>query len=155
MPSAFLLLQYLGILTQNTFSVLYCIVLYRTVPYHTLPDRTGPDRTHRAVSRRVVSCRVVSCRVVSYCHRTMTSNLARVDTRYLSIELAPTRPLYALYNIRGFTPDKSCKNFLHAQTIASAMLFESRTTILATVQHNWLCISWLYIGSTKEFHVKG
>ena len=39
--------------------------------------------------------------------------------------------------------------------MASAILFESRTTILATVQHNWQCISWLYIGSRKEFHVKG
>ena len=37
----------------------------------------------------------------------------------------------------------------------SAILFESRTTILATVQHNWQCISWLYIGSTKQFHVRG
>ena len=39
--------------------------------------------------------------------------------------------------------------------MASAILFESRTTILATVQHNWQCIPWLYIASTKEFHVKG
>ena len=53
------------------------------------------------------------------------------------------------------TPDKSRNNFLHAQTMASAILFESRTIILATVQCNWQCISWLYIGSTKEFHVTG
>ena len=33
--------------------------------------------------------------------------------------------------------------------------FLSRTTILPTVHHIWQCISWLYIGSTKEFHVKG
>ena len=39
--------------------------------------------------------------------------------------------------------------------MASAILFESRTTTLATVQHNWQCISWFYIASTKEFHVKG
>ena len=39
--------------------------------------------------------------------------------------------------------------------MASAILFESRTIILATVQRNWQCISWLYIGSTKEFHVTG
>ena len=38
--------------------------------------------------------------------------------------------------------------------MASAILFESRSAILATVQHNWQCISWLYIDSTKEFHVK-
>ena len=50
---------------------------------------------------------------------------------------------------------KSRNNFLHAQTMASAILFESRTNILATVQRNWQCISWLYIGSTKEFHVTG
>ena len=60
-----------------------------------------------------------------------------------------------MYKIGGFTPDKSRNNFLHAQTMASAILFESRTTILATVQHNWQCISCLYIASTKEFHVKG
>ena len=51
-----------------------------------------------------------------------------------------------MYNrIGGFSPDKSRNNFLHSQTMASAILFESRTTILATVQHNWQCISWLYI----------
>ena len=60
-----------------------------------------------------------------------------------------------LYTIGGFTPDKSLNNFLQAQTMASAVLVESRTTILATVQHNWQFISWLYIASTKEFHVKG
>ena len=60
-----------------------------------------------------------------------------------------------LYKIGGLTPDKSRINFLRAQTMASAILFESRTTILATVQRNWQCISWLYIGSTKEFHVTG
>ncbi len=39
------------------------------------------------------------------------------------------------------------------QTMASAIFFESRSTILATIQHNWQCISWLIIDSTKEFHV--
>ena len=39
--------------------------------------------------------------------------------------------------------------------MASAILFESRALILATIQHNWQCIPWLYIGSTKEFHVRG
>ena len=38
--------------------------------------------------------------------------------------------------------------------MASAILFESRTILLATVQHNWQCILWLYIDSTKEFHVR-
>ena len=60
-----------------------------------------------------------------------------------------------LYKIGGFTPDKSRNNFLHAQTMASAILFESLTIILATVQRKWQCISWLYIGSTKELHVTG
>ena len=78
--------------------------------------------------------------------------LARVDTRYVSLGLVP---MNTLYKIGGFTPVKSRNNFLHAQTMASAILFESRTTILATVQPNWQCISWLYIGSTKEFHVIG
>ena len=83
----------------------------------------------------------------------MTS-IARVDTRYLSNGLVPTGAgVGTLY--KGFSPDKSRNNFLHAQTMASAILFESRNTILATVQHNWRCISWLYIGSTKEFHVNG
>ena len=59
-----------------------------------------------------------------------------------------------LYKIRGFTPDKSRNNFLHAHTVASAIIFESRTTILATVQHNWQCISRLNIDATKEFHVR-
>ena len=35
--------------------------------------------------------------------------------------------------------------------MASAIFFEC--TILATIQHNWQCISWLIIDSTKEFHV--
>ena len=61
---------------------------------------------------------------------------------------------YTLYKIGGFTPDTSRNNFLHAQTMASAILFESRTTILATVQHNWQCISWLYIASTKNSMLK-
>ena len=82
-------------------------------------------------------------------------SLARVDTRYLSLGLVQTiRPLCAV-KIGCFTPDKSRNNFLHAQTMAAAILFESRITILATVQHNWQGISWLYIGSTKEFHVRG
>ena len=60
-----------------------------------------------------------------------------------------------LYNIRGFTQTDSAigSNSLHAQTMASAIFFESRSTILATIQHNWQCISWLIIDSTKEFHV--
>ena len=37
--------------------------------------------------------------------------------------------------------------------MASAIFFESRSTILATIQHNWQCISWHIIDSTKEFHV--
>ena len=37
--------------------------------------------------------------------------------------------------------------------MASAIFFESRSTILATIEHNWQCISWLIIDSTKEFHV--
>ena len=34
--------------------------------------------------------------------------------------------------------------------MASAILFESRTIILATIQRNWQCISWRYIDSTKN-----
>ena len=37
--------------------------------------------------------------------------------------------------------------------MGSALFFESRSTILATIQHNWQCISWLIIDSTKDFHV--
>ena len=59
-----------------------------------------------------------------------------------------------LYKIRGFTPtDSAVLNSLNAQTVASAIFFESRSTILATIQHNWQCISWLIVDSTKEFHV--
>ena len=57
-----------------------------------------------------------------------------------------------LYKIRGFTQTDSAIT-LHAQTMVSAIFFESRSTILATIQHNWQCISWLIIDSTKEFHV--
>ena len=53
-------------------------------------------------------------------------SIARVDTCYLLLGLAPAMwPLYA-------HSDKSRNNFLHAQTMASALLFESRTPILAT-----------------------
>ena len=38
--------------------------------------------------------------------------------------------------------------------MALTILFESRTTILATVQHNWQCIPWLYIDYTNKFHVR-
>ena len=38
--------------------------------------------------------------------------------------------------------------------MASAIFFELRSTILATIQHNWQCISWLIIDSTKEFQVQ-
>ena len=58
-----------------------------------------------------------------------------------------------LYNTRGFTPTDSVITRLHAQTMASATIFESRSTILATIQHNWQSISWRIIDSTKEFHV--
>ena len=81
--------------------------------------------------------------------------LARADTRYLLLGLVPMNRPHTLNKIGGFTPDKSRNNFLHAQTMASAILLESGTTILATVQRNWQCISWHYIGSTKEFHVIG
>ena len=59
---------------------------------------------------------------------------------------------YALIHCIRSHSYKSRNNFLHAQLMAWAILFESRITILATVQHNWQCISWLYIDSTKEFH---
>ena len=52
-----------------------------------------------------------------------------------------------------FYSDRFRTNSLHAQTMASAIFFESRSTILATIQHNWQCSSWLIIDSTKEFHV--
>ena len=53
-----------------------------------------------------------------------------------------------LYKIRGFTPTDSVIT-LYTQTMASATFFESRSTILATIQHNWQSISWLIIDSTK------
>ena len=57
-----------------------------------------------------------------------------------------------LYKIRGVTPTDSAIT-LYTQTMASAIFFEPRSTILATIQHNWQCISWLVTDSTKEFHV--
>ena len=59
-----------------------------------------------------------------------------------------------LYKIRGFTPNRFRNNSLHAQTMASAIFSESRSAILATIQYNWQCISWLISDSTKEFHVE-
>ena len=70
-------------------------------------------------------------------------------------QIYPENCGFKLVYILLITPDKSRNNFLHAQTMTSAILFESRTIILATVQRNWQCISWLYIGSIKEFHVTG
>ena len=34
--------------------------------------------------------------------------------------------------------------------MTSAILFESRNSILATIQDNWQCNLWLYIDSTKK-----
>ena len=61
---------------------------------------------------------------------------------------------YALMHCIRTYSDKCRNNFVHAQTMASAILFESRTTILVTVQYIWQCIPWVYIDSTKEFHVR-
>ena len=59
-----------------------------------------------------------------------------------------------LYKIRGFTPtDSAITLYMHKLIMASAIFFELRCTILATIQHNWQCISWITIDSTKEFHV--
>ena len=55
----------------------------------------------------------------------------------------------AVLDISRFTFCKVDYNSLHTQTMASAIFFESRSTILATIQHNWQCISWLIIDSTK------
>ncbi len=60
---------------------------------------------------------------------------------------------YAVYKDTRFYSDRFRNNSLHAQTMVSAIFFESRITILATIEHNWQCISWLIIDSTKEFHV--
>ena len=59
-----------------------------------------------------------------------------------------------LYKIKRFYSDRFSNNSLHAQTMASAIsLIEEYHTGPATIQHNWQCISWLIIKSTKEFHV--
>ena len=91
-------------------------------------------------------------RVSSY-----NDNLARVDTRYTCHSDWRQRVChYIIHCIRSYS-DTSRNNFLHAQPMAWAILFESRTTILATVQHNWQCISWLYIvfwaSTTTRLHI--
>ena len=61
-----------------------------------------------------------------------------------------------LYKIRGFSPtDSAITLYTHNLNDGIGDIFDSRSrpTILATIQHNWQCISWLIIDSTKEFHV--
>ena len=58
-----------------------------------------------------------------------------------------------LYKIRGFTPTDSAITLYTHTLWHRRYFFESRSTILATIQLNWQCISWLIIDSTKEFHV--
>ena len=85
----------------------------------------------------------------SDCHRTMTRSREPCMCRHTLLVTRTGANEYALIHcIRSYSY-KSRNNFLHAQPMAWAILFESRTTILATVQHNWQCISWLYIDSTK------
>ena len=87
----------------------------------------------------------------------MRCNLAEIVVRVSSYNDKPRTRRHTLrvtlagtIDYTPFTPDKSHNNFLHAQTMASAILFESRTTILATVQHNWQCISWLLLVLQKN-----
>ena len=90
----------------------------------------------------------------SDCHRTMTRSREPCLCRHTLLVTRTGANEYALIHcIRSYSY-KSRNNFLYAQPMAWAILFESIITILATVQHNWQCISWLYIDSTKEFHVK-
>ena len=42
--------------------------------------------------------------------------------------------------IGGFTPDKSRNNFLHAQTMASAILFESRTSVTGSAFRGFILV---------------
>ena len=90
----------------------------------------------------------------SDCHRTMKRSREPCMDRHTLLVTRTGANEYALIHcIRSYSY-KSRNNFLHAQPMAWAILFESIITILATVQHNWQCISWLYIDSTIEFHVK-
>ena len=50
----------------------------------------------------------------------------------------------------GFYSDNFHNDFLYTQAMALAILFESIISILDAVMHNWQCISWLYIDSTKN-----
>ncbi len=62
--------------------------------------------------------------------------------------------MYA-YKIRGFYSDRFHNNFLHTQTMTLAIVFESIISILAAVQHDWQCISWLIlILQKRHFQVK-
>ena len=107
-------------------------------------------RSKAAATRYVVNEPIPS----SDCHRTMTRSRELCMCRHTLLVTRTGANEYALIHcIRSYSY-KSRNNFLHAQPMAWAILFESRITILATVQHNWKCISWFYIDSTKEFHVK-
>ena len=57
-----------------------------------------------------------------------------------------------LYKIRGFTQTDSAIT-LYTHKLWHRRHFLNRSTIPATIQHKWQCISWLIIDSTKEFHV--
>ena len=85
------------------------------------------------------------------CHRTMASNREPCTRRHTLLVTRTGANDYALYTykIRGFTPtDSTITSYTH-KPWHWRYFFESTIIILATVQHNWQCISWLYIDSTK------
>ena len=128
----------------------------RTDAHFTLTQRhckLGLQKHVRLSGRYTVRCNLADI-VIRVSSRTMISSREPCTCRHTLSVTRTGGNAYALIRcIRSYS-DKSRNNFVHAQTMASAILFESRTTILATVQHNWQCIPWLYIDSTKEFHVR-
>ena len=102
-----------------------------------------PGRSKAAATRYVVIELISPCDF----HRTMTMGREPHTGRHTLL----VTPTGANEYIRGFTLDnKYHNNFLHTQAMTSAILFESRNSILATIQDNWQCNLWLYIDSTKK-----
>ena len=73
------------------------------------------------------------------CNRTMTLGREPRMRRHTLLVTRTGANEYRAYTVydKRFYSDRFRNNFLHTQTMASAILSESRSTILATVQHNW------------------
>ena len=93
-------------------------------------DTNSGAQEYKITKAAATRCVVIELISPYECHRTMTSSreLARIDTCYLSLRLAPTS---RLYNIRGFTPTDS------AITLYTHKLWHRRYFLIREVPY-WL-----------------